>query len=164
MDKLIISGLGKRLDGEYEIGDFLDLVTIGTPASLTNREAHRVKVMTGVRAGELMAALASGDSDVTVALAAVILERHGKRVDEDLLWDAPVDSGITFDLAERDTDEEDDDESPPAEPAETPADESSTSGGGSSRLTLESPANDQSPTGLRGSEMSAVSGRATSAS
>ena len=155
MDRLIVKGLG-RLDGTYEF-DFGDLLGIGTPGSLTNREGHRIKTMSGVRAGELQDALIAGDNDVLLALAAIILARKGKVVDEQALWDAPMGSGIDFDLSGLEAEED-----PPAEPAATPeTEQQSTSGGGSSEQTSDSQANGQSPTGRPVSLMSVTSGQGT---
>lgn len=153
MDKLVVTGLGRRLDGEYEF-DLSGLLGVGTPDSLTNRELHRIKVMSGVRAGELEDALVAFDNDVLVALAAVVLTRHGKVVDEEKLWDAPAGSGLRLEIGERDEDD------PPVVPAETP---DSASGGGSPSLTLANPVSDQSSTGHPASLMSVTSGQAISA-
>lgn len=157
-DKLIVKGLG-RLDGEYEF-DFAGMLGIGTPDSLTNREGHRIKTMSGVRAGELEDALIAGDNDVLVAFAAIILARAGKTVNEEQLWDAPMGSGVQFDLETREAEEEDDADSPPPETGE---DETDTSDGGtSSESTSAQKGNGQSPIGLPGSLMSVTSGQTTS--
>jgi hypothetical protein len=140
-DRLIVTGLGKPLDGEYEF-DIAGMLTVGHPQSLTSREGHRIKVMSGVRAGELEDALAAGDNDVLVAIGAIVLTRNGKRVVDDRLWDAPMGS-LAFDIAARD--EQEDEESPPEE---APTTGPSESGGASSSPTSDSPqASDQSPTG-----------------
>ena len=153
MDKLIVTGLGKHLDGEYEC-DLLDLALQANSGLLTNRELHRIKVMSGVRRGEFVDALSAYDNDLLVAFAAVILARKGKAVNEDALWDAPADA-VTYDIGEREPD-------PPAEPAATPeTDSPSTSGGGSPSLTSENQANGQSPTGHPVSLTSVTSGQAT---
>lgn len=160
MDKLIVKGLGALLDGEYEF-DFIGLLTPGDPGCLTNREAHRVKTMAGVRMGELAEALGAGDNDVLVALAAVVLTRRGKRFEEDVLWDAPVGSGVELVLADRD--EAGEPEIPPADapPQSGPTGAPETSGGDSSNLGSAHPANGQSPTGLPDSARSAISDQPT---
>lgn len=148
MDKLIVKGLGRPVDGEYEF-DFSSMLGVGTPDALTNREGHRIKLMSGVRAGELEDALMAGDNDVMVAFAAIVLARNGKTVDEDLLWDAPMGAGLSFELGEREG-------VPPAEPAETP-EPASTSGGESPSSTSGHQENDPSPTTPPDSEKSAES-------
>lgn len=95
MDKIVISGV-PPWDGEYEFD-----------GNLKNRELHRIKKITGIRAGELVEALAAGDTDVLVALAVIVLERDGKSVDADDFWNAEVGS-ITY-VGEEETD------GPPAE-------------------------------------------------
>lgn len=147
MDVLTVTGLG-NLDGTYEF-DVVEMLTIGAPGQLTNREAHRIKVMSGVRAGELEDALNAGDSDVTVSLAAIVLTRNRKRVDEELLWDAPLGSGLRFEFADREQKGGDGDP-----PTETTSDlppasvEPGTNGGGSSsQSSAGQPENDPSPTG-----------------
>lgn len=129
-DKMIVTGLGRPLDGEYEF-DLAGMFTIGHPDCLTNREGHTIKQMTGLRAGEFQDALSVGDSDTFVALATVVLNRAGKRFDPDLLWDSPIGAGIQI-LPEQI--EEDDDDIPPAsgQPVSAPTALPETSGGSSS--------------------------------
>lgn len=115
-DKLIVHGI-PGLDGEYRC-DLVGMNTIGDPECLTNREGYRVKELAGVRAAEILDEFARGDSGVQVALATVVLERHGRRVDVDALWDAPIESGVTFEIGKR---SEGDDADPPA--AAPPQDE-----------------------------------------
>ena len=93
MSKLVIDGVF-GLDGEYEA----DL------SYFTNRELHQIKKQTGIRAGEFSEAFTSGDNDVMVAFAVVILNRAGKEGAEELLWDAKAGS-VTLVL----DDEEDED-------------------------------------------------------
>lgn len=141
-DKLIAKGLGKRLDGEYEC-DIAGMLTLDDPSALTNREGHRIKVMAGITVGEIEDALVRGDTDALVALAAVVLTRHGKIYDEDILWDAPIGSALDFDISPRD--EEGEDGSPPEESSTLSED-----GGESSSLaTSDSPENDPNPTGIQ---------------
>src|SRR5690242_12031910 len=133
MDKLIIEGLG-RIGGEYEF-DLGHVLAVGGPDSLAKRELHRIKVMTGIRAGALGDAFFAFDSDVVVALASVLLTRRGKTFDEDVLWDAPAGSALKLVIGDREPAKDDAD--PPAEPAATPDTEKhSPSGGRSSSLTL----------------------------
>lgn len=151
-DTLTVKGLG-RLDGVYEF-DRDDLL-----GAMTNRELHRIKVMAGVRAGEIQDALAAGDNDVLVALAAIILTQRGKQVDDDLLWDAPAGAGLVWKFEESEADAD-----PPAIPAETPETEQPNTNGGESGNPPSAPSgNGQSLTGLPVSVTSATSAPATSA-
>jgi hypothetical protein len=161
MDKLIVKGVSKQLDGEYGF-DLTKLISPGDAEYLTYREWHKVKAISGVRAGELQDAFVSGDTDLNVALAVVVLERAGKRVDVDLIWDAPGTSEIRFVLGDRDGEEDGESLPPTSEPPVSEESERlSTSGGGSSRPTLVSPATDPSRTGDPGT---ATLPQATSAS
>ena len=68
-------------DGSYDIPDWF----------FTNRELYDIKkVSGGIRAGELLEALDANDTAAFVAVAVVVLARHGKVVDPDDLWDAKV--------------------------------------------------------------------------
>lgn len=89
MNTLTITGV-PAYDGTYEFEGFEDF---------TNRELHRIKKMTGLRVGELQDAWENSDNDVVVALAVVVLERNGKQVIDDLLWDAPAGT-FMFDFAD----------------------------------------------------------------
>lgn len=76
-DQIAIDGI-EAYDGEYEFD----------AGYFTNRELHTMKRLSGIRAGELAEALAAGDNDVIVAMTVIALQRHGKYVDEDLIWNA----------------------------------------------------------------------------
>lgn len=144
MDKLIVKGV-LPLDGEYAC-DLAGMLSLGSPETLTNREGHRIKVMTGLRAGELEDALNQGDNDLLIALAAVVLTRHGRRFDEAVLWDAPMGAGLDWELGTADSEgEEPDPILPPA------TDEPELNGGESSSPTSGHQENDPSPTGSRSS-------------
>jgi len=80
--KIVIEGVQAGYDGEYDV----DL------GYFTNRELHTIKRLTGLRVGELDEAMRTGDSDVLVAFCVLALQRHGKPVDEDALWDAQAGS------------------------------------------------------------------------
>lgn len=147
MDKLIVKGI-PPLDGEYEF-DIAGMLSQGHPECLTNREGHRIKVMTGVRVGQLEEAFAAGDNDVLVAFAAVIFARAGKHFDEDILWDAPMGSGLDFVIAKRDEEGQVVDVPPVPAP---PTSSQERNGGGSSKTTSDHPGNDPSRTGGRSSE------------
>lgn len=96
-------------NGEWPLADFY----------FTNRELHRIKQISGLRAGELIEALDANDSAAYVGVAVVALERAGKNIDPDEFWDAPVGS-ISLNLEEADVD---------AVPLDVPAgDEPSESG------------------------------------
>jgi hypothetical protein len=146
--KLVVTDV-PGLDGEYAAD-----ITF-----FTNRELHRIKKMTGLRAGEFMEAFQVGDNDMVVALAVIVMEREGKEDAEDLLWDAPAGS-VTL---EDDEDEAvvEDDALPPAQPTETasepePSDSGrSESSGDSSSTVSVLPVSDQSLTGLPRSGTSA---------
>lgn len=79
MDKIKIAGID-AYDGEYDID-----VSV-----LTNRDLHTIKRISGVRAGELQDAMEAADADLIVAFTVIALQRHGKPVIEDILWDAPA--------------------------------------------------------------------------
>lgn len=77
------------------------------PDEFTYRELGIIKRIAGVRAGELMAALIAGDTDIVVALAIIVMRRAGKRVDEDALLDGELGS------IELHSDDEGDENDPP---------------------------------------------------
>jgi len=141
-DKLIVNGLGRPFDGEYEF-DVTGMLTLGHPDCLTNREGHRVKGMTGLRMGEFTDAVKAGDTDVIVALAAVVLARHGKQIDEDLLWDAPIGSGIT--IVPEEVPDEGDALPPENEPGENAPTGQPTTSGGESLSPKSEPPNGNGP-------------------
>lgn len=80
-------------DGRYEFEDF----------SFTNRELHRIKQLSGIRAGELIEALDANDTAAFVGVAAVVMGRYGKDVVVDDLWDSAVGS-IRLDIEADDDD------------------------------------------------------------
>ncbi len=132
MDKLVIEGI-QPYDGTYEFS--LD--------GFTNRELHRIKKLTGLRAGEFEDAFGALDNDMVVALAVVILERSGVTVRDDILWDAEA-GGIRLEF------EGVVEDGPPAPGA------SQTSSGDASSASSESQENGQSPTGLQRSDIGAT--------
>lgn len=136
------------------------------PADLTrftNREFHTIKEMSGVRAGELDEAFKKGDNDVLVAFTVIMLERAGKQVNRDVIWDAPAGTVTLV------PDAEDVEESPPAQPPPEPggkADgaEKNGSSGVPSRIAGEDlQASLQSSTGSPDSDTTSPSVPATSA-
>jgi hypothetical protein len=68
-DRIVIEGM-PRFNGEYPV----DL----TDRPFTMREFHLIKKISGARAGELIDAMAAGDTDVIVALAVIALIRNQK--------------------------------------------------------------------------------------
>ena len=156
MDKLIIKGVG-GIDGDYDF-DIAELLSIGNAGALTTLELHRVKVMTRLRAGELLEAFGAMDTDLLVAVAAVILARCGKRFSEDSLWAAPmslstnkaaeteeIPDGITFVIDER----EDEAVPPTAGQPKTPIGEPARNGGESSNPNSDHQESDPSRTGIQ---------------
>lgn len=153
MNKLTIEGV-PGIDGEYEFEDF---------DTFTNRELHRIKKLTGLRAGEFEEAFAAGDNDMLVALAVVVLERNEKQVVDDLLWNAPA-GAFSFDLTD-DAEDPTKDEAPSPEHGsnERPSASEPTSGDAST-VHSDRQENGQSSTGIPHSDMSVTSDRVTLAS
>jgi hypothetical protein len=151
MNKLLVTIPG--LEGTYEFED----ITV-----FSNRELHRIKSMTGLRAGEIQEAFEAGDNDVLVAMGAVILMRSGKQFDDDMLWDAPAGS-MSFDFSEQEDPTQG--SAPTSEPSESASDEPEQSATGSDGQTpSESPENGRSLTGLPGLPKSVIYDPETSAS
>lgn len=156
MAKLKLVGV-PSLDGEYD----LDISTF------TNGELRTIKQLSGVRAGELKEALLAGDNDVFVAFTVIVLQRAGKTVDPQQLWEA--DAGqitIVPDTAEVEPRPPD---SPPPNGTENNGGGNGVQNGSTHRSGLASVSagddrqSDPSRIGLPGSETSATSGQKTSA-
>lgn len=144
-DKLVLAGVHENIDGEHDC-DIIGMLTVGHPNSLTNRELHRIKLLTGLKAPQLFEGIQEGDTDATVGLASVVLTRNGKTYQDDWLWDAPMGASLQFLIKAA----EDDDELPPpsGSPVNTPTGDAETNGGVSSEPgSGESPQNDPSGTG-----------------
>lgn len=169
MDTLIVKGLG-RADGEYDF-DLIELANIGSSASLTTREQHKVKVDSGVLPADLVAAVRGLDAAVMVSLASIVLARAGKTVNDERLWDARFvyafgetpdldaeSTAVAFVLADREAQEDD------AEDPQESENQRSPNGGGSSGPMSEIPGSDPSATGLRVLPKSATSAPETLAS
>ncbi len=143
MPTLKITGI-PPYDGDYE-ADF---------TSFTMREYQTIKRIAKVRAGELPEALEAGDTDLIVALTAIVLARSGKQVAEDLLWDSPA--GRIEVVA----DEEEDDAVPPpptsSEPEGSSDAPSEPSGSPSSDAGEGSPETNHQATGSQLSAIGAV--------
>jgi hypothetical protein len=89
----------------------------------------------GVRAGEIEEAFAAGDNDLLVALAMIVMARHGKVAPVDALWAAPA-GAMAFAIGDRPEDAEEALLPPPKLPAagandsETKPPSGTTSSGG----------------------------------
>jgi hypothetical protein len=174
LDTLTLKGFGKT-DGEYRF-DLFSLINIGGRDALTSREQHRIRQVAGVRGAEVVDAVTALDAATMVVLAAVILERQGRAVTEERLWNTRMVYGSTDDVSlddytdavlwritDRNTVETQEDEAGPPAVTPPPNDKQSSSGGVSSLPTLVPPENDPSPTGNPDSERSAISAPQTSA-
>jgi hypothetical protein len=138
--RLKVTGV-KPWDGEYEM-DF----------TFTNREMHRIKLLSGLRGAEVLDALMNDDWGGFVAVAVVVLERAGLRPDPDDFWDADAGS-LTLDASEVATVPLDE------TTAEGDSGDPSVSGpssGPPSSGTSVIPETNPSGTGIRGLEASAV--------
>lgn len=142
MDKLTVAGVGHQFDGEYDC-DIVAMLDLMSPDALTIREADLIKQQCGARAGEVAEAFLMGDMKCRMAIALIVLRRHGKDLSPETVLDKP--SGwMRFELgATEPQDEEIADASPPLTAGEKPA----TNGGGSSNPTLALPVKEPSPIG-----------------
>lgn len=140
MDKIVITGIA-GYDGEYPFD----------ATYFTNKELHTIKRIAGVRAGEIQAAFVAGDNDLIVAFAVLALERNGKALHEEVLWNAHV-GCIEAQLGER----EDDAADPPALGSEESENENKLSSGPTLSDVSALPENGLSRTGLLASELSAT--------
>lgn len=149
IDRLVVRGLGV-LDGEYPF-DLVELLSVGTPDSLTYRELHQIKVWSGVRSGEIPEAFDAGDSDLNLSIAAIVMLRANKRVDWDVLLDAPGTTEIRFVVGKREPEDGDADVPPVSGRPETGlTGTQSNDGGESSVRLLESQDGDRRRTGALG--------------
>jgi len=137
--KLKIEGM-PPLDGDYELDIEID-------TNYTNRELRIIKEETGIRAGEIRAALLAGDNDVLVAITLIMLRRAGKGEPADLrdiVWEAKPDA-VTWDLSDV---QEDESIPPVSEPEANSEDVTSLDPSGSdSDDTSDPPANGRNATG-----------------
>lgn len=122
--KLVINGVGFGVDGKYDFPD---------PDSLKHSELRLIKRESGVRSGEIMAALQAADTDLLVCFALIALGRAGKTVQSELLWESEVGS-VDVELEEADV-------SPPEPP---PDSDESRSGPSASSSSSTDAAGDQS--------------------
>lgn len=114
----------------------------------TNRELHRIKQLTGLRVGELQEAFEAGDNDVIVALAVIVLERSGRKVEDQVIWNAEAGT-IRLEFEDQQTEAgEQDDPSIAPQPAN-----GGPSGNPPAALPQE---NDPEPIGLRPSATSVI--------
>ena len=151
------------LDGVYD----LDVSSFnGTELHIIKQETETAK-RPGVRAGELLDALAAGDNDLLLAFALIVLRRAGKgepAVLRGVVWEAPPGAvTVDFSEAEKAAMEAEEVGSPPvSEPEENSAPVTSTDPSGSdSPEELDAPANGQSHTGLPTSLIGSTFDRAT---
>ncbi len=121
-----------------------------------HKDLHTIKQLTGVRAGELNEALAAGDHDLIVAFTQIALERAGKPIHPELLWEAKLGSIEVEDVPE------DDEENPtPVQPTGPKPDDGRSgaqqpSGAPTSSVSDIRPVNDPDATGSRGSTIDAA--------
>ncbi len=144
MDKLTIDGVSPRFDGVYDcdvVGMIRDLTS---PEALTGDEACFIQDNSKVRGNELVEAFVAGDARFLMALAAVVLQRHGKTLELDVLMRQKL-GAYTFDLEPVAAGEE------AAHPTEgdEPSPTTSKNGGTSSSSPSESPAESPLPIGAR---------------
>jgi hypothetical protein len=83
------------------------------PDKFTGKDLSLIKRLSGVRGNELTEALKAGDYDLTIALAAIVLERAGQTPDIDKLYALEV-----GEIRASDDTPEEEDESPPAAAAD----------------------------------------------
>lgn len=114
--KIEIKGVAPHLDATYD----LDL------GSLTNRELHEIKVVSGVRPVEMLDAIVFSDAAFACALATIASRRRGRRVNEDMFLDTSGTIRFLFDPAP--------DEAPPTKPGK-PGSSKKSSGGSSRRAS-----------------------------
>lgn len=145
MDTLTIKGVARRVDGDYAC-DLAAMFDVSSDEALTNQEAHLVKRLSGSRGNEIVEAFIAGDTDVRMALAIIVLGRHGKDADEASFWAAKI-GATTFTLGADDLEEPADPPTTEGEPLSSP----SNDGGDSSSTTSDGPPeNVLSLTGTRG--------------
>ena len=97
MDKLTITGVSPRFDGEYDcdiVGMIRDLTS---PEALTGDEACYIQEQSKVRGRELVDAFIAGDVKFLMALAVVVLQRQDKTLDIDVLMRHKL-GAVSFEL------------------------------------------------------------------
>lgn len=140
MDRLTVKGVGRRVDGDYDCDLRALLVDVSSPDALLVSEAETIKRLSGAVGYGIGEAFANGDWIVRMAVASVVLARHGVDLTEQQARKATV-GAFTFELEP--VQEEDEDADPRGE-GETP----SSSGGESGSPTSDGPpASGQPPTG-----------------
>ena len=139
---------GENQDGVYK----LDV------EGLTNLELRRIKVISGIRAGEIPEASGAGDSDLMLAFTCVAIEQtlDGKQIDSDELLESKVGT-FHVDFSEIDKEDEETAVADPQPgdleiPVET--DSPTSSSGVDSDSAGDSNPSDPSPTGDQSSEPS----------
>ena len=143
MDKLTVKGVGKRVDGDYECDLRAMLVDVSSPDALLVSEADTIKRLSGAVGYGIGEAFANGDWIVRMAVATVVLARHGVDLSEAQARKATV-GAFTFHLEPVADDEDEDDAADPPGEGETP---SSSGGGSGSPTSADSQVSDLPPTG-----------------
>lgn len=140
MAKIIITGIA-GYNGEYDI----DL------SYLTNKDLHTIKRIAGIRAGEIQDALEAEDNDLAVAFTIIALERNGKAVHEEVLWNAQLGC---IELQGDPVVEDDDVPPAPGPDDDESSSEKTRSSGPDSSSSADNLGNGLSRTGLSASELS----------
>lgn len=146
MDTLTIKGVGKHVDGDYEC-DLAELLDVSSDEALTMAEARLIKVTANVRGNHIIEAFLAGDTDVSMALAEIIVGRSGKALAVSQLLGARV-GAVRFTFGQ----EEAEAGVPPTIPAGRPSTvlPSMDGGDGGGETSDVSPAAVPGPTGLPG--------------
>ncbi len=134
MDTLTITGVSPRFDGVYDCNIVAMIRDLSSPEALTGDEACYIQEKSGVRGRELVDAFIAGDAKFLMALTAVVLQRHDKTIDIDVLMPKPLGSYV-FELEPVEEDEEAPHPTVEGEPSPT----TSKSGGTSSDTPSDSP-------------------------
>lgn len=144
MDTLTVNGIGKRFDGEYPVDLTALLVDVTSPDALLVSEAETIKRLSGARGYDIAEGFLAGDWIVRMAVATVVLARHGVVLTDVAARAARVGAfSFLMEASPEEETEADDDATPPGEGV-TP----SANGGGFGRPTLAAdPASDPPPTG-----------------
>ena len=90
MDTLTITGVSPRFDGVYKCDIAAMIRDLSSPEALTGDEACFIQEKSKVRGFELVDAFVAGDARFLMALTAVVLQRHDKTIDIDVLMSKPL--------------------------------------------------------------------------
>lgn len=136
MDTLTITGVSPRFDGVYECNIVAMIRDLNSPEALTGDEACFIQEKSKVRGRELVDAFIAGDAKFLMALTAVVLQRHDKTIDIDVLMPKPLGSYV-FEL-----EPVEDEEAPHPTVEGEPSPTTSRNGGTSSDTPSDSQAED----------------------